>query len=244
MKHVLSALQFLTILPLPFRQSAPLRFSGMVASFPLAGLLLGLLLAGTDALLCRLFPATVCGVLLVVLLALVTGGLHLDGLADTADGIGSGKDRERTLEIMRDSRIGAMGVIALIAVFLMKISFLSLLLGPGRWKALLLFPVLGRWAIAYAITVFPYARSEGKALSFFQETTPAALVIATLLAGGAAFSLLGNAGLAALLAAGICAHSTCSIVRKRIDGITGDTLGAVNELCETASLAVLAVFLR
>jgi adenosylcobinamide-GDP ribazoletransferase len=235
-----AAVEFLT--PLRLHGSGELPESAVGSSsafFPLVGLLLGLALAGLDRLLAPILPAGPLNALLIAFLAAATGLLHLDGLADTADGLLGGHSREQRLAIMRDSRIGAFGAAALTLVLLMQWSALSTLVAPWRLPALLLFPVLGRAAMAVAIAAFPYARPKGLGTLFRRHIWPWAapvalatsLLVAVLCFAGYgavlwAVALLGTAGFGALLT-------------SRLGGLTGDTYGAICELSQTLVLLLI-----
>src|SRR5437016_2491452 len=160
------ALRFLTIIPIV--GMPPMSERGIaraIALFPLAGAVIGALLAGLGLATGALWDAWVRSVAIVVGWAIVTSGLHLDGLSDTFDAVMSWRPRERKLEIMKDSRIGAMGAIALIAVLALKIALLHGA-GAGWLRAVVLAPVLGRWADTYGIFWFPPARVGGLGREF------------------------------------------------------------------------------
>ena len=158
MKHLISAFQFLTILPLG--KPRELDASKMTPCFPIVGLAIGLILLFADYLFSKLWPVNVVSLLDVMLLAILSGGLHLDGLGDTADGLFSHKSPERALAIMRDSRIGAMGLLAIL--FVLAIKWVSLQ-GVGEHRALflLIIPAYSRGAMMFGIKFLNYGRPEG-----------------------------------------------------------------------------------
>jgi adenosylcobinamide-GDP ribazoletransferase len=157
-----AAFRFLTIFPLPSSLGrAAEDLAGSTFFFPVVGLTLGLMAAGSAWLLWQIFPPLVAAVLLTFLLLSFSGALHLDGLADTADGFLSARDRARTLEIMRDSRIGVMGVAALFLALSLKVSCLALMDRELVCRASLLMPLAGRCSILLAMAVLPYVRPEG-----------------------------------------------------------------------------------
>ena len=156
----LVALRYLTILPLP--QSRVAGDIGRAAGwFPVVGLALGACLALASLAADRVVPPGVGAMLLVVLWAASTGGLHLDGLADTCDGLGGGWSRERTLSIMRDARSGPYGVTAIVLVLGLKAAALASLPEGLAWRALVLAPVLGRAGPLLLVALCPAARPEG-----------------------------------------------------------------------------------
>lgn len=160
MRGLALAVQFLTRLPISVRGEVTGReVSRAGAWFGMAGLVIGALVAGLDALFALALPALVRAVLDAVAVVLITGGLHLDGLMDTADGVGSGRPRERALEIMKDSRVGALGAQAGIVALLLRVALYASLPVAVRWQALLLAPALSRAAIIWSAARYPSARA-------------------------------------------------------------------------------------
>ena len=157
-----SACVFLTVFPLANNlQIDDQRLGRSMGLFPAVGLLLGLLLVIFNALLAPLLPRAVLDCLLLLMLILATGALHLDGVADLIDGLAGSRDRQRSLQIMKDSRVGAMGVVGLVMVLLLK--YLCLYHVPLAHKsaALLLMPTAGRWCQVFLANCSTYIRSEG-----------------------------------------------------------------------------------
>ena len=131
--------------------------------FPIVGFLLGAALVGEDWLLAHVFAQVIRSVLIVLSLTVITGAVHLDGLADTADAFGAGRDRERALDILRDSRVGTFGASAIFFDLTLKILALSTLAGSRRVAALLIAPMLARWAMLFIVaTGLPYLRSSAQ----------------------------------------------------------------------------------
>jgi len=235
MKSLAAATSFLTRLPVgrfvPFDGAAVARSAGW---FPAVGILLGAIGAGAAFLLRGHLPSMAVAVLLVALEALLTGALHFDGLADTADGFGGGKDRDDVLRIMRDHCIGSYGGTAVALLVALKAVAYNALLSGHRWLApILLAPAIGRWSILLLTAALPYARQTP---SLVREMPKSSLLWGTLtVAAGAAASQLWCAGAAAVAAIVVsaCFGLYC---RRRIGGITGDTLGANVQLCECAAL--------
>ncbi len=239
------ALQFLTHLPtppgLPVAGPALGRALGW---FPVVWLLLGALLAAADALLSLLLPRELVDVLLLALLALLTGGLHLDGFMDTCDGLFSLRSPAERLAIFRDSRVGSFGVVGAATLLLLQWAALGALPASGRAAMLLVALALARWAMVYAIVAFPYGRPEGLGRTFKEQAGGWALVAATLVAGAAAALLLGVAGLAALALAAAATWLFARYCLGRLPGLTGDTYGALNELVEALLLVALPPLAR
>jgi cobalamin 5'-phosphate synthase/cobalamin synthase len=224
-RRLLAALSFLTRLPVPLAfDDADVGRSTL--AFPLVGALLGL---GAAWVARAPLPTAVTAVLVVAFSALATGGLHLDGLADSADGFGGGRTREDVLRIMKDHSIGAFGGIALILILLLKIACVA---SGLSWKALVLAPLLARWASVPLARLLPYARPSGLGKALFDHVGAVEIVGATVLAIGGTWYLGGARG--ALCAGAVIAFSLIFALfcRSRIGGITGDTLGANTELCE------------
>jgi adenosylcobinamide-GDP ribazoletransferase len=205
--------------------------------FPLAGAAIGALLAGIGLASGALWDEWVRAVAIVVGWGVVTAGLHLDGLSDTFDAVLSWRSRERKLEIMKDSRIGAMGAIALIALLLLKVVLLHGA-GDGWLRAVWLAPVLGRWADTYGIFWFPPARAGGLGREFQSQAGRYAFAIASATALVFAVGLGGLRGLIALALVWVVAQLLGMWWTRDLCGLTGDTYGA---LCEIAEVVVLAV---
>ena len=235
MRSLAAAVSFLTRLPVgrfvAFDLAAVARSAGW---FPLVGILIGAICAGVGFLLREHLPSALVAVVLVTLDALLTGALHFDGLADTADGFGGGKNREDVLRIMRDHAIGSYGGTALALLVALKVAaYAALLNGDGWLPAILLTPAVGRWSILLLTAALPYARQS---TSVVRDMGKSSLVWGTLILAVALMaSRLWRAGAAAGAAVVV---SACFGVycRRRIGGITGDTLGANLQLCECAAL--------
>ncbi|MDA3902267.1 MAG: adenosylcobinamide-GDP ribazoletransferase [Desulfuromusa sp.] len=244
-KPFFSALRFLTILPVPeswcvdetsFRKSPDW--------YPLVGLLIGLLLVLLDFFLCWLLPVPVASVLLLLAMIAISGALHLDGLADSADAFFSSRGREQMLEIMKDSRSGPMGVTAIVVVLLLKLMLLLALPVTWRWQSILLMPLAGRCVLPVISSWLPYARSNGTAAFTSSQFSWVRLLIALAMLSIPSFFLLGWMT-GSLVIAVVCLGGWLSGLysRRKISGFTGDTLGATCELVEllpALSVVVLA----
>ncbi|MDR3590463.1 MAG: adenosylcobinamide-GDP ribazoletransferase [Negativicutes bacterium] len=239
-KGFVVALQFLTRFNFSRQlEVTPEELGRSVGYFPLVGAGLGLLLAGFSQAAMGRIPVSVLAVALILLEMSVTGGLHCDGLMDTMDGIFSGRSQERMLAIMKDSRVGAFGVMGFGTFLLGKWSLLLELLPAGAGSALLIMPVLGRFAAAVAICAFPYVRAEGLGKAFAEFAGRGTLCVA--LAWTLLFILpFGTAGVICLAAATGFAALFARYVQNLLGGLTGDVYGAVIELTE---IVVLLTFL-
>lgn len=239
-----SALRFLTILPVPLKWCGDEHsFHRSPDWYPLAGLLMGLLLAACDLLLRWLLPLPVAAVLVLLTLIALSGALHMDGLADTADAFFSSRGRERMLEIMKDSCCGPMGVTAIVVVLLLKLALILAL--PLQWRSqgLLLMPVAGRCVMPVLSSWLPYARSTEGTGAFirngagFRRCAIALSAMAVL-----SLALLGLApGLTVVTLFAAATWLTGRYCRRKIGGYTGDTLGAACELVELVPPLCLVV---
>jgi adenosylcobinamide-GDP ribazoletransferase len=237
------ALTFLTVFPWP--PLGPVTSQDLARSlfwFPWVGALLGLAFGAAGFILIRLVPSAAAAALLLVFTVVITRGLHLDGLADTVDGLGCGSTPEARLTIMKDSRLGAFGAMALVLVLLLKFSFFLVLFDQGRERTLVLFPIISRWGMVFLAGLAPYARpggglgramTEGASPQLLAGSTISALLLSFLAGGYAGTALLF---LAALVVAGLSHY-----FRRRLGGVTGDVYGAVNELLEIFVLGITIV---
>ncbi|MNB86232.1 Cobalamin synthase [compost metagenome] len=231
-----------------------------VVYYPLVGAAIGLSAAAAAAASAWLLPLWPAAVITLILWVGLTGGLHLDGWMDSADALLSYRSRERMLEIMKDSRVGAMGVLACVLLLLLKAALLAAFIGGSRYyelPLLLLPPVWSRWYMVRAMARFPLARgNEGLAASYDalpvrQErramllaallTLPAAAAPLVLGAGGVAWPQHLAAACLAPLAAVACGGYAARKIGSRLGGLTGDVYGALNELLEAALLLLLVL---
>ena len=243
-----TALRFLTILPLPGRAEVPVAVLGrFTAWFSLAGALIGAILAGAGALAGLLWGPLTVRVLVVVGWAALTRGLHLDGLADSADGLLGGASREKRLAIMKDSRIGTFGLLAVVGMLALKLAFLAELEAletTALWRLLVPACALARWAMLLAIFAFPTAVPGGLAGRFKRRCGWPQLGIGTLVVAAVSFFFLGVWGLSLLALLGLATLLWSLGVRRALGGHTGDTYGALCEAGEVLALAALSVLGR
>ncbi len=239
----IAALQFLTLLPIK-RNFTSEQVGGASVYFPLVGIVIGLVLAGLSYVLRLIFPFTLVAALLMVALAFVSGGLHLDGLADTMDGIAGHRTSEQRLQIMRDSRIGGFGAIGL-GLFLI-LEYASIISLPDQWLpySLLLAPALSRWAMVGSIFFFPYARPAGLGKAFKEAVTWKHFVIATLVALVLALVILKAAGLAVLAGVVIVTLLLDLYLKYHLKGLTGDTYGAINEVTTVSVFITISLLAK
>ncbi len=243
MARLVAAIRFLTIIPLPGHLGRDEEtLAGSLIHFPLVGVGIGLVMAIIGWLLWPLLPALPAAAVMVLLLFAISGAFHLDGLADTFDGLFSARPREEVLLIMRDSHIGTMGVVALVMVLLMKTAALASLPQEEAASALFLMPLAGRCLMIFMMALLPYVRGpEGRAALFYEKAGEKKVI---LVAGGLLYSGCWYAGGGSGLVAGavvlVAMLGFAGLCRARIGGATGDTLGATCELTETLIALVLA----
>ncbi|MDD2442956.1 MAG: adenosylcobinamide-GDP ribazoletransferase [Desulfotomaculaceae bacterium] len=242
MKSLLFALHHLTRLPLPSLKFDEISCGRSTAFFPFAGFILGGILALFAIAIRWVFPAPAQASLLVVGMVVLTGGIHLDGFMDSVDGLFSGRPRERKLEIMRDSRTGAFGVIGVTCLLLLKYSVFLGISGQNLIKTLLVVPALSRWGMSIAVVAFPYARPEGLGKIYALYTGNKELAWATVFAAVIAVVILGVPGIFLMFLAGAVTCLVGKAITKELGGLTGDTYGFINELLEVLLLlAVLSI---
>lgn len=242
------AWHFLTMISLSRAHHEPTasELAASMAWYPVVGLLIGGGLIAADFGLTAMLPPAVVNVLLIVLLVLLTRGLHQDGLADTLDGLAGGRTAAERLSIMRDPRIGAIGATGLFLSLILRYAGLMALPHELRLPAVLCMPAMGRWAMVTLAWISPYARTEGGLAAPFlthlswRHVAISTAVVMIALAGG-----FGAAGACLILLAGtliiLVGWRAC---RRWFGGITGDTLGATNEVIEILFLLFVPLLLR
>ncbi|MFB3879926.1 MAG: adenosylcobinamide-GDP ribazoletransferase [Armatimonadota bacterium] len=235
MKELLTAIGFLTIAPVPSSAHGG-SLGRAVVWFPAVGALVGLALAGADWCGRTLWDPYVAAALMIAAGIVLTGGLHIDGLMDTADALFSRKSPERMLEIMRDARAGALGVAAGVAVLALKLAAFGHLAGEQHWRVIAITPVAGRLAIVVALGVFPYARESGTGAAFAAETRWGRAVTALAVAMVISFALLSLTGVVLVSAGIVVALLIGAYMSRRLGGLTGDVYGAINEVTEVVVL--------
>lgn len=242
----LTAVRFLTVIPLTiFSDKDRDYFIDSVRFFVLVGLLIGCFNLLLTNILISIIPAHLLCCLLMLSLSSVSGFLHMDGLADTADGFFSSRPRDKVLEIMHDSRTGAMGIVVIFFILLFKYTSLISIPQSNLAQVVLLMPVAGRASIVLSMLLMPYARKEGGLGSLFYAEKGWAVPFYSILyfflsAFFVNFEFLFIAALAVVFST-LLFSFWC---RKKIGGATGDTLGAVCEVTETAVVFALAVYVN
>jgi adenosylcobinamide-GDP ribazoletransferase len=237
----LGALTFYTVIPLPNQWK--LDFGQMARWLPIIGLIIGVVLAMVDLIFGYLgMPMLTRSVLIIALWLGMTGGLHLDGVMDTADGLAV-MDAQRRLDVMRDSVTGAFGVMAGVMVLLLKIGALSDL-SSWRWLALLLVTGCSRWGQLRAIAFYPYLRPTGKGMFPKQGVKPWTDTLLGLAILGLISAILGGVALQLLLINLIVTVMVAHFFYLKLGGFTGDVYGAVVEWSEAIALCCFTVILN
>ncbi|MEE9412280.1 MAG: adenosylcobinamide-GDP ribazoletransferase [Methylococcales bacterium] len=241
-RSFLVALQFLTILPVYFKRLPDARTTGdSLVYYPLVGLIIGLLLvlvgwAGNH------LPTNLCAVFILVCWVVITGALHLDGLADSADAwLGGLGDRTRTLAIMKDPACGPIAVVTLVLLLLMKFVALQQIVFAESWLLLSMVPVLGRSTLVLLFISTPYVRTNGLGSQLAEQLSQRKGMMVVLLTAFVMIALSGLSALLILLIVVFLFYGLRSMMLKRLGGTTGDTAGAMVEISETVLLVVAAI---
>jgi adenosylcobinamide-GDP ribazoletransferase len=241
-REFVAAVRFLSTIPILgstqlFEAESALIFGS--AYFPLVGLFLALLLALVPFVLGSYLPPLVLAALLVIASVLLTGGLHLDGLMDTCDGIFGGRSRERKLEIMRDSRVGSFGVLGGVCILLLKFAlFASLNVSTLPLAVITVLPI-SRWAIVFAVRQFPSARSGGLGAAFRQTVSLPRLLVAALFSLVIALLVAHLIGLVLWITGTLIALLLGVWATRHLGGLTGDVYGTIAEASEVTLFLVL-----
>jgi len=240
MKSFLIALQFLTAIPLKIKNIKQKELPGSVTYYPLVGLVIGVLLAFAYYIFNKFFPAYISSLLITGVYLIITGALHLDGFADTVDGLYGGRTKEDVFRIMADSSTGAKGAVWVAFILTLKSLILITLPCDKIYPALLLFPVLGRYSMTILMKYSEYAKEFGLGKAYCRKITGAQFIIINL------FTLLlsvffGFSGLTAFGAALVAAFFIKKYFEKKLGGVTGDVFGFTVEIAEALALLMFAL---
>lgn len=244
-KRFILMMQFLTSIPLPYKLDVKNEDFGKGLVFaPIVGLLIGGILAASFSVLNLIFPLYIISIFIIIEYILLTGGLHLDGLGDTFDGLFSNRSKDKMLEIMKDSRVGTNAVLAIVCVLIFNI-FLFYGIGSDYiFKTLILFPVAGRIGSLIGAGVSKYARSgEGLGKSFIDYCGTKEIVIGLIFYFFIFFAVYNFRGLIISIFPVVTALLLIKYFSRKIGGATGDILGAVCELNQTVFLIVMYIVL-
>ena len=242
MNSFLVGLQFLTRIRI-VRQTVWTAedFGRSTRFFPLVGLVLGICYAlAAWILVSVLGMRALTAALLLILPLLLTGGLHADGFMDTADGVFSGRERERKLEIMKDSRVGSFGVVAFVLLMFLQFALLLDMSPPLLVPVFFVMPIIGRMAMVLAVSCFPYARADGMGKTYADMADRGTVAIAAVTASVLVIPI-GLLATLALVLGIVFALLFCRWMTAILGGVTGDVYGAATVLTETIVLAVFSL---
>lgn len=237
---LLAAFQLLTLLPIK-RNLTPEQIGRSTLFFPVVGIAIGLVLAGLNYLLSLILPSSLANAFLVAALAAMSGGLHLDGLADTFDGMAGHRTTEERLKVMRDSRVGGFGAIGIALFLLLEYVSLGGIPDHLKFSALILAPVLSRWAMVNGIFFYPYARPDGLGRVLKDRITWWQYLLATLVTAALAVVLFRVAGLAIMAGTWVIIALASGYFKRQLKGLTGDTYGAINEAATIGVLTLITI---
>jgi adenosylcobinamide-GDP ribazoletransferase len=247
LRSFILAWQFLTAIPLSrsTHDAKPEELAASLSWYPVVGCLLGALLAAADVALAQVFSSQVTNILLILLLVAVTRGLHQDGLADMVDGLAGGRTAHARLAIMKDAHIGAIGAAGLFLALGLRWAGLNAVPAAEHIAVLISMPVVGRWAMVVGSFHVNYARPEGGlAQPFLLHVSWQHLGVATIMAGVALTLLLGPwAALGCLLIGTALVRLSIVWFNRMFGGVTGDLLGATNEVAEILFIVIAPVVL-
>jgi len=243
-KRLILMIQFFTTIPIPVQIECDNEDFGKGLVFaPIVGLMIGGILLGTYKLFILFLPIQVAIVFNMLIYFIITGGLHLDGLADTFDGIFSGRPKKRILEIMSDSRIGTYGVLALIGVIASDLVLLGNINVNVLPIAFLLTPVAGRIGSLISAGVSSYAREDGLGKSFIDFCHIKELIVGIFISFIIFYIFLGLYGVIIVFIVNMTALLLTFILTKKIGGATGDILGAICELNQLVFLLIILLMI-
>ena len=231
MKAFVSALQFITILP--WGRTGKFEPAAMLPYFPVVGLLIGALTALIDVLCMHLWSRPVASLLDVCFLVAVTGAFHLDGLGDSADGLYGHRSREAALEIMKDSRVGVMGLVAIVCCLALKWAGIYGLESHRAWF-LIIIPAYARGSILVGIRLLPYARPQGGTGKAFFDSRPGLISFWGMIPPLLLSFVCGWRGILLIAVYGAVVAGMLFYYKRKINGISGDMLGALVEVSEAA----------
>ncbi|HEY7416555.1 MAG TPA: adenosylcobinamide-GDP ribazoletransferase [Ktedonobacteraceae bacterium] len=249
LRELVSSIQFLSVVPVPgskrlfATQDDSSRIIKGSGYFSLVGFLIGLITCIIPFLFRSLLPSFVLSILAIIVLVVLTGGVHLDGLMDTCDGVFGRQDRADKLTIMRDSRVGAFGVLGAACVLLAKFALLGSMGSSLLFPALLVAPAVSRWCVVLAMRLFPSARPDGMGDEFRQSITVPYLVVSGVIALLVAL-IFGHVvvGLLVWVGASVVAIIIGMWMTRVLGGLTGDVGGAIVEVTEVVALLLFLLF--
>ena len=244
MRKFLTALGFLTIIPVKYSLKSEEEFASSMVYFPVIGLLIGISLLFANFLLIFMFSKIIVDVLILIVLIVLTGGLHIDGFADTCDGFFSSRSKEGILNIMKDSRIGVMGLVGIISIILIKFASIHSLNNEAKSYALLLAPTISRCSMVVITSISTYSR-EGLGKLYIEHINKKIGIISGLITVAViilvSYLLRRWRGILLVPVVYLIVLLISSYSKKKIGGITGDVIGATGEFIETTCFLLLAI---
>lgn len=236
--------RFMTRIPIPIKVDYdPKKLGKSIKFFPFVGLIIGFILYYTSIILVKFSKNNLINALIVIVIELmVVGIIHIDGLCDTFDGLFSYREKEKMLEIMKDSRIGTNGAIILVLYFIAKILFISEIFSINL-KYLMIYPILARLATPVNAAFSDYARKNGMSKLIISQNSTFEGFFSIILAAALSFLIFSFKGFELFLGAFLFIIFFMQFVKKKISGVTGDTMGAALELT-TIFVLFLAIFLK
>lgn len=242
MKVFFVVLQFLTIVPIKIKSDIEEKdFGRALFYFPVVGMLIGLTLLAS-AMFFDFLPDFAKSAVILITSIVITGAVHLDGFTDAVDGLYGNKSKEKILEIMQDSRIGAMGAVGLISLLLFKFSLIASMPAAALWRVLIIMPVISRWCMVLACYQSECVRKESKAKFFIEYASKKEMISAGIFTVMLCILLAGLKGIFVFVSVFMPVYLFTAYVKRKIGGITGDILGAVNEIAEAAALFFALVY--
>jgi len=239
MNSFLIALQFITVIPVKKDLNySEKNIASSMLYYPLIGSIIGLILVVINIVSTYFLPNLVRDSVVLIFFVLLTGGIHFDGLADSFDGLFGGKNKKSILEIMGDSSVGVYGILAVTLILIFKLSLINNLPLGQRNLALIIAPTISRCAMVWAVYLFPYAKKEGFGKAFKLYLTKQEAWLTAIYTLIITFVLFFFKGLIVLIISFVFLYFLGTFVVKKIEGLTGDNYGAINELME-----VLVLFL-
>ncbi|TFG46151.1 MAG: adenosylcobinamide-GDP ribazoletransferase [Dehalococcoidia bacterium] len=249
MMSFVAAWRFLTSVPVPFKRedwNRPLsqqQFARSLVYYPIIGLIIGGILCGLYWIYSYFLPALIADALLLGSLVILTGGLHLDGVVDTFDGLAGGhRSPERRKEIMKEPGVGAIGVVVVVVLLLVKYAALVSVPDSVMYSALILMSVISRWAMVYAVFNYPYAREQGMGKSLKEGSARVVLAIASISAVIIAALAGGWQGMVMMALVWLLTVAISRFFQGKFQGLTGDSYGTINEFSEFAVLLLVVLF--
>lgn len=242
LKQIIASIQFMTRIPININMEMDEKTFGRSSRyFTLIGAIIGSILIVIAYLSNKVFQPFTTAVIILVSEMILTGGLHLDGYMDTCDGLLSGRKKERIFEIMKDSRVGAMGITGFFILVILKISLYTELASSIMYPIIFTMPIIGRWTMIYTITFFPYAREDGLGNIFKKEADKKSFLLVSLISALPFILFLPKMMLISIPLTTILSLIFINGINKKLNGHTGDTYGAVNEITEILYLFVSIV---